>query len=177
MGKAEEWRSVKGYEGFYEVSDLGNVRSLARRHRTFDGVKILKGVKNITPTDNGNGYLIVSLNKDGIRKSRYVHRLVAEMFINKPVGKEYVNHIDYNRKNNTVENLEWCTQAENLEHSKPNMPKQRNFRSPSGYKYISTRSGRYRVVIKKAKVDRSFSSLEDAIKYRNEVCNAINYTV
>ncbi|MBR6538078.1 MAG: HNH endonuclease [Lachnospiraceae bacterium] len=177
MGKTEEWRSVKGYEGFYEVSNLGNVRSLARRHRTFDGVKVINGVKGLSPTDNGNGYLIISLSKDGMRKKRYIHRLVAEAFINKPKGKKYVNHIDYNRKNNNVNNLEWCTQAENIEHSKPNMPKQRNFRPSSGYRYISMRRGRYRVTIKRAKTDRSFSSLEDAIKYRNEVCNAINYTV
>ena len=98
----EEWRDIPYYEGEYQVSNLGNVKSFK-----FGKEKILKPVKD---TDN---YLRVVLCKDRKQKSYLIHRLVAEVFIPKIEGKNNVDHIDSNRQNNIYTNLRWCTIAEN----------------------------------------------------------------
>ena len=100
----EEWRDVKGYEQLYQVSNYGRVYSLIRN-------KIMK------QHDNGHGYLHVNLYKDGIRCKSKVHRLVAIAFINNPNNKPHINHIDLNRKNNCVINIEWVTPKENNIHA------------------------------------------------------------
>lgn len=174
----EQWKVIEGFEGYYEISNRGRIRSIDRvcnTHSSEAGRRI-KG-QIITPTDNGNGYLIVHLKRNGKRSSRYIHRLVAEAFLERRTGCNVVDHIDYNKKNNAVENLRWCTQKENICRSRNNMCKQHKSNPPSGHKYISTRGGRYRVIVKKAKVDKTFSNLDDAIQYRNEVCNGIGLTV
>lgn len=102
----ETWKPVKGYEGLYEVSDKGNVRSL--NYRGLNGrvhELVLLDVK---------GYLKVNLWKDDEMKSHSVHRLVAEAFIPNPDGKPQVNHKDEVKSNNVVENLEWATSLENV---------------------------------------------------------------
>lgn len=106
----EIWKDIKGYEGLYQVSNLGRVKSLKRkvyagRNRLrWQYERIMSNNKS-----NGNGYLIVSLNKESKDKNKYIHRLVAEAFIPNPNNYLYVNHKDENRKNNKVDNLEWCT--------------------------------------------------------------------
>lgn len=105
----EIWRPVVGYEGLYEVSSYGRVRSLDR----YDGRNhFIKG-KLLKNKDNGNGYLICSLSKNGIVKNKYIHRLVVEAFIERPDGLYEVNHKDENKKNNSVDNLEWCDKKYN----------------------------------------------------------------
>ena len=96
----ELWKPVKWYEDSYMVSNKGRVYSLANKC-------ILK------PADNGNGYLRVSLYKEKKPKTKYVHVLVAEAFIDNPDMLTEVNHKDENKKNNNVENLEWCTHVYN----------------------------------------------------------------
>lgn len=105
----ERWRDIKGYEGLYQVSDLGRVKSL-NCHRS-GKEKILK------PVDNGKGYKLVHLVKEKRLKWKSVHRLVAESFIINNNNKPTVNHIDGNRANNKVDNLEWATYSENNIHS------------------------------------------------------------
>lgn len=107
----EEWRSVVGYEGLYEVSNTGKVRSLP--HLRTSGIPI-KG-KELTPQKrfkNGKveegGHLRVSLTKDGKTKKIFVHRIVAMAFIPNPNKFPIINHIDENPQNNNVNNLEWC---------------------------------------------------------------------
>ena len=97
----ESWKPVVGYEQFYEVSDMGNVKSL----RTG---KIRKPVSNVQ-----NGYLMMFLVGAHERKCVYVHRLVAEAFCDKPVGCEFVNHKDEMKHNNIASNLEWVTKYYN----------------------------------------------------------------
>ncbi len=107
----EEWKPVTNYEGIYEVSSQGRVKSLkqnaSRRKR------ILKPCAK-------NGYLSVNLFKDGACKHAYIHRLVAEAFINNPDNLKEVNHKDCDKTNNSVSNLEWCSRKQNLEHSYKN---------------------------------------------------------
>lgn len=113
-----EWRDVVGYEGIYEVSNTGLVRThkdkvtYTERH----GVRRWKQriLKNKTP--NGRD-VRVNLWKDGKSKDYLVHRIVAEAFIPKVEGKTSINHIDGNPKNNKVENLEWCNHKENNNHA------------------------------------------------------------
>lgn len=113
----EEWRPVTGYEGLYSVSNFGRVKSesivvtdrLGRSHRIIGQIKI--------PAENEWGYLWVTLTKDGMRKHHKVHRLVAQAFLQKDDGKEFVNHKDGNKTNNNVENLEWVTSKENQQHA------------------------------------------------------------
>lgn len=104
----EIWKDVKGYEGFYEVSNFGRVNSITR-NGTSGG--ILKGNKNKC------GYHMALLRRNGEVKNCTVHRLVALAFLKKVENKEIVNHIDGNKENNTVENLEWCDQSENQIHA------------------------------------------------------------
>jgi len=102
----EVWKDIPEYEGLYQVSNLGQVRSIGRA--TTKG-KILK-------PDEVNGYLRVMLSKNNIRKNFLVHRLVANTFICEMDDTMQVNHKDFNRKNNTPKNLEWVTRKENVNH-------------------------------------------------------------
>ena len=108
---SEIYVPVRGYEGYYEVSNLGNVRSLPRGRNT--GV-VLK------PSTRVRNYQCVSLSKSGVRKVHNIHRLVADAFISNPDGKRTVNHKDSNPKNNEVTNLEWATHSENERHARSN---------------------------------------------------------
>lgn len=104
----EIWKHVKGYEGLYEVSNKGRVKSNIKFH----------GVLNrIMNPGLSSGYFTLTLYKNKTRKTKRVHRLVAENFIDNQKNKREVNHIDGNKLNNNVNNLEWCTSSENTIHS------------------------------------------------------------
>lgn len=103
----EIWKPVVGYEGLYDVSNMGNVRVLPGKYRT---AQVLK-------PGNNDGYLIVKLTKDRIRKCYFVSRLVAMAFLTNTENKPEVNHIDGNRFNNVLSNLEWVTSMENKIHA------------------------------------------------------------
>lgn len=108
----EEWRAVVGYEGLYEVSNLGRVRRVTDAAK--GGYMSGRIVKSLPHT---HGYLRVGLYKDRKCRSGYIHRLVATAFIENPEGKREVNHKDGNKQNNRVENLEWMTTSENQQHA------------------------------------------------------------
>lgn len=109
----EVWKDIQGYEGLYQVSNLGVVRSLDTMGE--NGRKY-KGVTKVGH-DNGRGYLTVNFKVKGKQKNFYVHRLVAQQFIPNPDNKPEVNHIDGNKYNNLVDNLEWSTRLENVRHA------------------------------------------------------------
>jgi hypothetical protein len=111
--KKEVWKQISGYEGMYEISDIGRARSVDRIGP--DG-KNYKG-KPLTPALNRTGYYFVRLRKDGHTKSFKIHRLVAMNFIPNENDKSEVNHIDGNKTNNVVGNLEWVSRSENLKHA------------------------------------------------------------
>ena len=100
----EVWKDIDGYEGLYQVSNLGRVKSLKNK-------KILKYSKNY------KGYCQINLYKNGKRKKYCIHRLVALGYVNNILNKEQVNHIDGNKENNCVYNLEWVTCSENNKHA------------------------------------------------------------
>lgn len=99
---SEEWKTILRYPN-YEVSNRGNVRRKGAR-------------KNLAIDPNSNGYSRVQLCEGGASKRVFVHRLVAEAFLDKADGATVVNHLDCNSKNNSVDNLEWCTQIQNMRY-------------------------------------------------------------
>ena len=101
----EQWKAIDGYEGIYEVSDLGRIKSLNYKRTRKE--KILK------PRKHTCGYLMVSLYKDGKVEQPKIHRLVAEAFIPNPNNLDTVNHKDEVKTNNTVTNLEWMSIKDN----------------------------------------------------------------
>lgn len=105
----EVWKDIEGYEGLYQISNLGKVKSLSRYH--WNGINWWKSKERIlTPrtAKNKSHYASVQLVKDGSKKGKYIHRLVAEHFILNENNYPMVNHKNENKLDNGVENLEWC---------------------------------------------------------------------
>ena len=112
----EVWKPIPGYEGLYEVSSYGRVKSIATQKTYLDGFRSTPQ-RIMKPHVINGGYLQLMLTHSHIRKAHLVHRLVAESFIENPQKFPQVNHIDGDKLNNRVENLEWCTAKENMAHS------------------------------------------------------------
>lgn len=105
----EVWKDIKGYEGSYQISNLGRLKSLPRKSkRRYKSKEIIK-----KPSKLPKGYLRIALAKNGTKKYFYIHRLVAEAFIPNPNELLCVNHKDCNTSNNNVDNLEWITHKDN----------------------------------------------------------------
>lgn len=116
----EVWKDIKGYEGLYQISNLGRVKSLSRTITVIDNNRIYSKTlkqKILYQELHNKGYLNVTLYKNKKYKTLYVHRLVAEAFIDNYQSKSQVNHIDGNRKHNNVLNLEWVTNQENNQYA------------------------------------------------------------
>lgn len=124
MIKIEIWKDVKGYKGLYQVSSFGRVKSLDRiiyQKNKHNGVsKCIRKGKILSLQKQINRYLTIDLHYEKKVKRYFVHRLVAETFIQKHIDKNYINHIDSNPLNNKVENLEWCTQSYNIKYAYDN---------------------------------------------------------
>jgi len=110
----EIWKDIKGYEGLYQVSNEGRVKALSRVVKSRWGTPKPLKEKEIREVVDSLGYSRLSLSKDGNVKAHKIHRLVAEAFL---FGEGQINHIDGNKQNNHVSNLEFCTQRENNIHA------------------------------------------------------------
>lgn len=111
----EEWREVYGFDVLYEISNTGKLRT---KHHGKKGYT--SEYRNISPLDNGNGYLRVNLRLNRKQKTVYIHKLVAQAFVPNPKSLTEVNHIDENKQNNNAENLEWCTHFYNCQYGTRN---------------------------------------------------------
>lgn len=114
------WKDIIGYEGLYQISDKGELRSLDReevvRRKSKEFTRLRKG-KIFNPSEDKDGYIVTSLCKNGKMYNVRLHRLVAESFIPNPMNKLHVNHIDGDKRNNSISNLEWNTPEENIAHA------------------------------------------------------------
>lgn len=126
----EVWKDIVDYEGLYQVSNLGRVKSLKRKvyagrnRMRWQYERILSNNKT-----NGNGYIVVSLNKESKSKNKYVHRLVAEAFLENPNNYKYINHKDQNTFNNNANNLDFCTAQYNSTYRDAHIKRGLKFRN------------------------------------------------
>lgn len=158
----EEWREIPSLEGYY-ASNSGRIKST--RQRRFQNI----GEHILVQNTNHKGYKRVRVMQDGKAKTMHVHRLVAEAFIPNPENKPQVNHIDFNRKNNSVNNLEWVTGRENCSHSSMNYSKAKKGKTITKKKklhHIEVMNNGFRVCICRRR--KWFKYLEEAISYRDE---------
>lgn len=158
----EEWRDIEGYEGLYQISNQGRLKSLKRviplhgknQFSEFDAQKtIQERIMNVSI--NGYGYCQSSLYKNGKFKTKLIHQLVARAFIPNPENKPTVNHIDGDKTNNCVDNLEWATSKEQTQH----LMKELGFKS-----VISDKCRKRQIELHKKKVKRSDGMIFNSIK-------------
>ena len=153
------WFPIKGYEGYYDISEDGQVLSKKRNI-------ILRSSFNLS--HGMNAYKFVSLCKYSKYKHITIHRLVAQAFIPNPFNKPYINHKDGIKTNNSIENLEWVTNSENMLHAHETglVPlKKGRTREMKGIYWIECEN-RFRVLLKKGSNSRQFKTLEEALTYK-----------
>ena len=166
----EVWKDINGYEGLYQISNYGNVRSLDRYVNGNNGSKALKKGIVLKKQITNKGYYDVGLYKNGKAKYLLVHRLVAEHFIPNPENKRTVNHKDGNKLNNHVSNLEWVTHSENQIHAFNNglqktTKKQKDVRSRSAIKFNIGKSKPVYQIDENGNIIRLWLSCTHAGKY------------
>jgi hypothetical protein len=111
----ETWKDIAGYEGLYQVSNMGNVKTMSRLHRI--DRPYVKQERLLNPPTNSVGYKQVALYRDKKGVIQSVHKLVATVFLERKPEHQVINHIDGNKLNNHVDNLEWCTYGHNQAHA------------------------------------------------------------
>lgn len=116
----EIWKDIKGYEGHYQISNLGRVKSLPRKYKWGNGYKETQE-KILSTSKRNNGYLCVSLCIDSKKKTHSLHKLVALTFIPNPNSYPCINHKDENKTNNKADNLEWCDSRYNNNYGEHNL--------------------------------------------------------
>ena len=116
----EVWKDVKGYEGIYKVSNFGRVKSLDREVAPNNRVPYWRKGKICKQSKSNLGYMTVGFTVNNVKVNKYVHRLVAEAFITNVNNYPQVNHIDCDKTNNRINNLEWCTNSQNQIHASKN---------------------------------------------------------
>jgi hypothetical protein len=112
----EIFKDIIGYEGFYQVSNLGTVKRINSKVKRKNHFMELQE-RIMIPLDNGKGYLRIKLSKNNLSKRVMLHRIIAEVFIENTFNNKYINHINGIKKDNRIENLEWCTASYNCRHA------------------------------------------------------------
>lgn len=159
----EIWKDIPSYEGYYQVSNLGNFRSLPRRVRyKSNGWRNYPSKTLLTETTKDN-YQRIVLMKEGVKTRYQAHRLVALAFIPNPDNKPFINHIDGNKSNNNADNLEWCTASENVTHADITGLRDMSKHHPSNSKKI-----------KCLETGEIFVSYYQAVKWLGKTSNSIS---
>lgn len=154
----EIWKDIKEYEGLYQVSNLGRVRSLDRIINTEQGKRKILGKIRKTRKDSRRFYLLVDLSKNNKTKTFLVHRLVALSFINNPNNLPQINHKDENKENNFIKNLEWCDLSYNQNYG--SLPQRRKTFIKKAHKINSKKI----ISLEDGKI---FNSIQEAGKFFN----------
>jgi hypothetical protein len=147
----EIWKDISGYEGLYQASTLGNVRSVDRNVIYKNGVVATHRGKILKPKMSGNDYLHLTPSKGNVAKKEYVHRLIALTHCSNPNNLPFVNHKDGNKLNNCADNLEWVSRSENCIHS---------------YRVLDNKNPKRKRIINK-ETGQIFESLRPAAKHLN----------
>ncbi|WP_288638843.1 NUMOD4 domain-containing protein [uncultured Lentilactobacillus sp.] len=137
----EIWKNIQGYEGLYQVSNFGRVRSLDKKVKCRGGKYRLMSGRIMRSVHSGTNYSAVNLYKGKHHRMQYVHRLVAEAFIPNPNGYLEINHKDENKENNNVSNLEWCDRTYNNNYGIHNLRISQARKSNVKYTKQSIRNG------------------------------------
>lgn len=174
-----KYKDIKGYEGIYQIDEYGNIKSLSRvvlNSGSYSG-SVKKTERILKHIINRDGYCIVTLQKNGLRKSKSIHRLVSETFINNPNNYNEVNHKDLNKQNNHISNLEWCDRAYNVNHYYQNANKSSKYKGVS-YSEDRKKWCSYLDINKKRLALGRFNTELEAKEYRENFINQlkqINY--
>lgn len=160
----EIWKDIKGYEGLYQVSNLGRIKSL---QRITVGKKygIHKLKEKILKEGKCGKYNIVILRKNGKNKTLYVHRLVAKTFINNSNNYPEINHKDGNTTNNNKENLEWCNRSYNIKHSYTVLKRKKSIQGLN--KYVENHKRKVNQYDLNDNFIKTWGSISDAEKFLN----------
>lgn len=175
------WKPIIGFEGLYEVSNIGEIRSLNKtvkcrnRFNKNTSIRIIKG-RILKQVDTGHGYLQVCLRKNNKNYSLYVHRLVAEVFIQNPKNMPFINHIDENKSNNKVSNLEWCTAQYNCNYGTRTERILKNRKSPDFNLSNNPKAKRVEMYSLDNIYQMTFNSIKEAFIYLN-LKNAVQSNV
>jgi hypothetical protein len=112
----EIWKDIPEFKGYYQASSMGRIRRIgdcSNQNASWE----LKSPRILKPKDNGKGYSVVTISIDGVHYYRYIHRLVAQTFIDNPNNYKEINHKDGNKRNNCVDSIEWCDRSYNNKHA------------------------------------------------------------
>lgn len=177
----EKWKSIPGYEGLYLVSDMGQVKSIIAYTRIINRygheIKIYKGEKILKQLTKRRGYVAVNLYSNGKMRTIAVHKLVALAFLSNKEGYDQVNHLDADKKNNSVSNLQWCNQLQNMEHAKVN----KLVKAPAGkdhyksVKILNTLENKYYTSISEAAKENGLNKDILSAMLRGRLKNTTNF--